>query len=279
MRIDAEAVGSALLVGLTLTVLCSWFLYRGWQFRRRARRLRESRSGTLATARPGDTVVVTGTASGRDGVVTGPLSGERGVLAAWLIEEWHNVFSRFWSSEARGVRTASFEVETDDRRVAVNARTADGPTEVWGGVSGADALVGLDTEDVLVELGSFGTDTEVAATADRPGRFRDLEREVGLDDAENEAVFDIGRTDGTRRYRESVLDAGEEVTVRGTLAVPDDAGGPPVVAPPDDGRLLFSTLSADALYRRYRRSYWKLFYGPLALVVSCMLLVGLVMSL
>jgi hypothetical protein len=279
MRIDAEAVGSALLVGLTLTVLCSWFLYRGWRFRRRARRIRETPSETLATAAPGDTVVVTGTASGRDGVVTGPLSGERGVLAAWLIEEWHNVFSRFWSSEACGVRTASFEVDVDARTVAVRARTADGPTDLWDGVDGADALVGLATEDVSVEVDSFGMDTEIAAGDDRPGRFRDLEREVDLDDAENEAVFDVGRTDGTRRYRESVLDAGEAVTVRGTLDTPDDADGPPVVTPPDDGRLLVSTLSPDALSRRYRRAYWKLFYGPLALVASCTLLVGLVMSL
>ncbi|QPV61837.1 hypothetical protein I7X12_13895 [Halosimplex litoreum] len=279
MRIDAEAVGSALLVGLTLTLSCSWFLYRGWRFRRRARRVRETPSETLATARPGDTVVVTGTASGRDGAVTGPLSGERGVLAAWLVEEWHNVFSRFWSSKARGIRTASFEVDAGERTVAVRARTADGPAGLWDGVNGDDALVGLATEDVRVEVDSFGTDTEIAAAADRPGRFRDLEREVGLDDAENEAVFDVGRTDGTRRYRESVLETGEEVTVRGTLAAPDDAGDPPVVTPPDDGRLLVSTLSAAALSRRYRRSYWKLFYGPLALVASCTLLVGLVMSL
>jgi hypothetical protein len=279
MRIDPDAVGSALLVGFTLTVLCSWFLYRGWRFRRRARRIRETPSESLATTRPGDSVVVTGTASARGDAVTGPISGERGVLAAWLIEEWHSVFSRFWSSEARGVRTASFEVEADERTVAVRARTADGPTDLWDGVSGADALVGLATEAVLVEVDSFGTDTEIAAGADRPGRFRDLEREVGLDDAENEAVFDVGRTDGTRRYRESVLETGEEVTVRGTLAAPDDPGSPPVVTPPDDGRLLVSTLSAEALSRRYRRSYWKQFYGPLALVASCTLLVGLVMSL
>lgn len=89
MAVDAEVIGSVVIVGLTLSLVFSWFLYKGWGYRKRAQLVRGTPTETPATARPGDSVALTGTIHGRGESVTAPISGEDGVLAVWTRDVGH----------------------------------------------------------------------------------------------------------------------------------------------------------------------------------------------
>lgn len=261
------------VVGLTMTLVCLWPMYKGWQRRRRYQLVRDTPTETPETAGHGDTVLLTGVARGT-GDVTAPVSGDEALLATWAIQEWQDESSqlKYWTPEARGLRTDGFRIESDGSAVEFPARTDEATTDDLTSLVGYDVVTGLATDDALVEVAEFDTVEEVPQADDPPERLRDLERRVGLDEPDaGTTLIDLGRTHGTRRYREAVLDDGDGVTIRGTVTAPERPGASPTLSIPEEGPAIVSDLDADALASRYRWAYWKQFYGSIAVVLTLML--------
>jgi len=261
--VSGDVIGAALMVALTMSLVCSWPMYKGWKRRERYELVRDTPEATPATARAGDTVLLSGPVRSADGV-TGPVSGERGALAAWSLDEWQESTQlKYWSPTAYGLSHGPLHIEDDAATVTVPARddaVAAGMTE---SVLGYDAVIGFDLKETLVEVGAYGTEIEVPQGDAAPDRLRELEASLGIEEPSSGAtLIDLGRTHGTRRYREARLDDGDEITVRGTVT----AEG--TVVPPEDGPAMLSTLSPGALARRYRWTYWKLFYGMMVVIAA-----------
>lgn len=281
MSSGLEPVGAVLIVGLTMTVVCAWPMYKGWQRRSRYHLVRDTPTKTPETAAIGDTVLLTGTTRGKGEQVTAPLSGGDALLAAWSISEWQDENSQFkyWSPEARGLRSAAIQIGTGDNAVTVPARSCEGATNSTVSLVGYDAVTGFDIDDTLVEINGFDTTEDVPQAGDPPERFRDLERQVGLDEPDaGVSLIDIRRTHGTRRYREVIVEEETLVTIRGTVLTADQPDDDPVLSVPDDGPAIASDLGADTLEQRYKWSYWKLFYGSVGMILGMMLFAALALA-
>jgi len=261
----AAAVGTLFFVAVVTGVLVSWPVYRGLRRRSRYRLVAETPTATPGDAAPGDTVLLTGTLRAGDDGVTGPVSGAVAPLAAWALDEFQDESTqlKYWTPTARGLRVTRGSVADDGESVALPSRTVECSTGEYTGLTGYDAVTGFDVDETLVEVADWDRVEEVSPTDSLPPRLQDLEEAVGLDAAKTGVtLIDLGRTHGTRRYREARVEAGETVTVRGTVREEDDG---PVLGPPADGPGLVTDLDPDALARRYRWAYRKRVYGALAL--------------
>lgn len=281
MAIGAGVVGAVLSVGVAMTVAGAWPLYKGWQRRGRYQLVKDTPTASPATATTGETVLLTGTATPHGSPVSAPLSGVDAALATWSIREWQdeNLDMKYWTEEGSGLRSATIRIGVGDDAVTFPERFQEGTTDLSTSVSGYDAVTGLDVEDTVVEIDAFDTTEDVPQADDPPERFRDLERQIGLDAPDpGVTIVDLGRTHGTRRYREAVIEEGDTVTIRGTVRTTTDPEASRVVTAPDDGPVIISNLDPDALSRRYRRSYRKLFYGTICVIFATMLIVGLALA-
>lgn len=280
MAIGVEGIGAVLSVGVAMTVAGAWPMYQGWRRRDRYRLVRDAPTETPASASVGETVLLTGTATERDGTISAPLSGDDALFATWSILEWQDETKmKYWSDEARGLRRAPIQIEAEGDAVTVPERSHEAPTDTLTSIVGFDAITGFEIDGALVELDGFDTSEDVPQAADPPERFRELEGQIGLDEPESGVTLvDLGRTHGTRRYREATLDDGDAITIRGTVRTAEEPGAAPLLTAPEDGPLLLSDLDADALERRYRRSYRILFYGTIAVILTMMLFAALVVT-
>lgn len=281
MPIGPADVGVVLLVGLVMAVPGSWYLYKGYRRRDRYRLVRDTPTATPASASAGETVLVTGTVGESDDRIDAPISDAEGGLAAWSILEWQkSVQFRYWSPEARGLRSATVRIECDDGTAVFPGRRCEDTTDSTTSLVGYDAVTGFEVADTLVELDEFSTVDDVAQGSDPPKRFRRLERRVGLDAPDAAwTLFDLTRTGGTRRYRETGLKRGDTITVRATLEAPANPDTPPVLSTPENGPAIVSDLDADALARRYRWTYWKLCYGTVGVILAIMAVAAVAVAL
>lgn len=270
---SADAVGAVVVVGLAMSVAAAWPIYKGWQRRARYRLVRDTEVETPDTATPGNTVLLTGTARTRESPIHAPLSERDALVAAWSISEWQdeNLQLKYWSPEARGLRSGAFEIESDGAFVTVPAQTCEGSTTSTTSMLGYDAVTGFDMESTLVEVESFDFAEEIPQTAEPPAQFHTLERQVGLQAPDpGVTLVDLGRKHGARRYHEAIVEPGDTLTIRATPETTGD--GAKVLAPPERGPMIISDLDPDTLTWRYRWSYLKLFYGSITVILAMMLL-------
>jgi|GEM_PF-1740363 len=281
MSIGLESIGAALSVGVAMTVAGALPLYQGWRRRDRYHLVRDTPTETPATATASETVLLRGTATARERPIDAPMTGDDALLAAWSIREWQdeNMNMKHWTPEARGLQMAGVRIEADGSAITVPDRSHEATTDVLTSLVGYDAITGFEIDDALVEFDEFDTAEEVPQGIDPPERFRDLERRVGLDASQPGAtLIDLGRTHGTREYREAVVGSGDTLTVRGTVRQAKEPGVGRVLETPEDGPAIVSDLDADALEQRYRRSYRILFYGMICVILLMMLIAGLVVA-
>jgi hypothetical protein len=272
---DVVAVAT---LGVALLLPASLLLYRGWQHRQRYLLVRDTRPASAAT-RADRPVLVSGPVTA-DEAVEAPVSGDHVALVAWSIQDWRDSGRvKAWLPAASGVRHERLRVDGEDGPAAVLpashvAEAADSDDRL----TGSETAVGVDTETTRVELDGFETEVEVPPSETPPDRLTRLQDGLDtIDPGSSGALVDFGRKHGTRRFRERTLTLGDRLTVRGVLSPAPEPGVAPRVTAPEDGTLLLSSLSPGALERRYRSAYWRLFYGPLAVILLVMgvALVGL----
>lgn len=268
-------------ITVAMIVAGSFFLYKGWKRRGRYATLRETTLATPATVGDGDTVILTGSARHDGDQITAPIAGEGALLAGWDLLEWRDTgSSAVWVPEARGLRTAGFRVQDGPESVTIDAYCDESVTATRNKLTGFTTLTGPSVGDVAVEADAYDTELDVEPEETPPDRIKSLERAVGLDGIEEETGISLlpwTTPKGTRRYREVTVTDGDTVTLRATLR--READGSVSFSIPDDGMALVSTLDPETLQKRYRRAYWKLFYGMHALTLVMALLGALVVWL
>lgn len=270
---SADAVGAVVMVGLAMSVAAAWPIYKGWQRRARYRLVRDTEVGTPDTVTSGNTVLLTGAARTRESPIHAPLTEREALVAVWSVSEWQdeNLQLKYWSPEARGLRSGAFGIESGGALVTVPAQTCEGSTTSTTSMLGYDAVTGFDIESTLVEVESFDFTEEIPQAVEPPAQFRTLERKVGLEAPDpGVTLVDLGRKHGARRYHEAIVEPGDTLTIRGTIETRAD--GEKVLAPPERGPMVVSDLDPDTLAWRYRWSYWKLFYGSITVILAMMLL-------
>ncbi|MEZ3117414.1 GIDE domain-containing protein [Halobaculum sp. MBLA0147] len=265
--ITGEAIAAVVFLGVALLLPASVILYKGRRYRERYRLVRDTSELAATTGRPDEPVFVTGPV-GADTSVTGPVSDEAAAFVVWSIEGWRDSGKlKQWMPGAHGVRCDRLRVETDDGSVVVSVTSTASGSNFGDRLTGYETLVGVDTAEAHVEIDEFDCDREVAPDETPPERLQRLRDEVDVTEpSDTSNLIDLGRTHGTHRYREHAVESGERLTVRGTLSTPAEPGEAPRVTEPEDDPLLISTLSPDELAKRYRRAYWRLFYGPLTVI-------------
>lgn len=266
----ADVVAVAIL-GVTPLLPASLLLYKGWQHRERHLLVRNTQPASAVTE--ADTPVLFSGRVTADGPVRAPVSGAHVALVAWSIQDWRDSSRlKTWLPAASGVRHQRLRVDGDDGPVAVLpatdvAEAADSDDRR----TGYETAVGVDTERTQVELDDFETDLELPPSETPPDRLTRLQDGLDITDPDSSGTLcDLGRKHGTRRVRERTLALDDRLTVRGVLSPAPGPGVPPRVTAQEDGTLLFSNLSPAALRRRYRSADWRLFDGPLAVILLVM---------
>lgn len=259
----------AVLMMVAVSPVFGVFLYNRYQTGQRYRQLRGTAVETPDTITPEETVFVRGTVTATGESVTGPVSGTETALAAWVVREWYTGDGNYWMPKARGIESGGIHLGGSAGRVAIPDLSECGQTDTGTRVAGvgAPSVRGVEADDAVVETDAFDTDTEISPEESTPSRFATLEQRVGLDSPVERWSLPVTRDSGTRNYREVTVDTGDTVTVYGRVEATDRPGAAPTVAPPEDDPLLVSTLEPDDLVGRYRWSYWRGFYGVLAVLV------------
>lgn len=269
-----EGVLAGTLAAGVLLLLGSPLLYRGWKHRSRYVRFREMSIETPATAPAGETALITGTARATgDGGVTAPVSGDRAVFTAWDIHSlrrFHPLGVRWvWAPEALGVDTSGFEVAGDGHALAVpnwsrNVRI-EGRERLQLSGTGQLPVDGMDVDGLWVEAKGFDAEERVLPGEAVPERLRELGSRVGFPGERPDRLLPtlprVRTPEATLRYRDLVIQDGQDVTVLGTVREASTPGRSRRLVEPDECPALVSPLDPATLIDRYRWSYWKSVYG------------------
>ena len=237
----------------------------------------------LGAGEPDDgPVIATGTATRDTGTVRSMLGDE--ALCAVSEVYGYSVLPRppGWFYQAYRIRSARFAVQTADGRCIVppirEKRSSFGRLPFVGFSSRVErglptTASGNPKRPYIPEKWQFDVDTPHYCLT-LPYTERDnppveaVAMEVKFDLSAPSAPTPVPylRRYGTRRYQESTIEEGDEVTVVGTLT--DPTAENPVLGAPEDGRLLVLTLSPEDLERRYRRIYhWYLYKLPVLIIL------------
>lgn len=210
----------ALWSGVLLIVAGVLSLYLARNRRQFASLLEETPRSDVAEVRSPGVVRIRGTvlpATGAD-PFTSPVGGEpESVLSVWEIEEMYDTpKTRSWESSAWGVRSVPFHVEDSTGRLLVDVDDRTVGNETAETFTPERLLVseGVAFEDLQVEFDGFDVRLETDDEESPPGRVREfLEATDGVSVAPmaTDLVVDASK----RRYRESTLRPGDEVSVVG----------------------------------------------------------------
>lgn len=283
---------SGVLVAAVLLFAASPILYRGVQLRRRYHRLRDLPVETPATATPGETALVTGTAEAPEsGTVPAPLSDGPAVFAGWVVHELVRTGTlgagTTWAPDALGADTRGFVLREGEDTVAVSDWSRESVVsdreQFEVAASGWTAVNGIDADGLFIEVEAFDTESRVRPGETPPGPLRRLSSRVGhdTDDSAGRLLPPLPRIrtpEGTLRYRETVVRPGKEVTVLGTVREPEGDGESLRLEAPDQHRPLVTPLSPAELRRRYRRTILK-GYALVALLLTLAAALGLAVAL
>ena len=233
-------------------------------------------------------VLVAGTATRGTGTVRS-LLGDEALCAVSAIYEYESMPSRAagWHYAAYRISGARFAVRTADGRCIVPSVREERTSFVWLPLLGFKSRIERGLPVVFgpewdptnakvperwrfdVEAPDHGLTVPYRERDHLPAAAATMERRFNLDSPHRPLSTSLRhlRRDGTRRYQESTIEEGDEITVVGTLK--DCTGENPVLTAPEDGRLIVSTLSPEALERRYRRLYhWYLYKIPARIVLA-----------
>ncbi|WP_436934130.1 hypothetical protein [Halovenus marina] len=291
MSLVAGLLSGGIVAGVLL-LLSSPLLYRGLKHRTRYRRFRERPVETPATATPGETALVTGTATENErGSISAPLSTDPALLAGWDIHSLHRYdalgVKHAWGQEALGVDTEGFHVRGDGQHVAVpdwsRHDRIEGTERLQLSGVGMMPVEGLDVKGLWLEIASFDSETRVLPGEELSDPTRRLCSRVGLegDQSTSRLLPSLPRLrtpEGTRRFREATIEDGQTVTVVGAVRESSTPNGALQLAEPDDVPPLVSDHSPEELLGRYRRSYRKI-YALVAFILLFASLMGVAVAL
>lgn len=280
-----EAVGSGLLMFTVLMVLGSPIVYQGWQNRRTYRTISSLPLRSPSTATDGEVAKISGQVANTDETSISPVQSERCELAFWKVSQFrrYNMFNHksYWSEEGLGIDAESVAIsgESEDIEIRISSvatqKTLDATDKLKTALGSKQDSV---LRSVPVELERSGFEDKRLPSEEWPREYEELGVRVGFnsDPASSRGVvgrlMDRIRTpEGTARFQETTVKAGDPVTVVGRI-----------VGTRNDCVELRSGESVDPLVTRtptselgkkYRSAYLKQLYGvPLFVTALCVLL-------
>lgn len=255
---------SPLPVALSLAALAvgAWLTYRGTTLYRQRKLILTTPTDDVWHLDVGP-AEITGTAKPADGeTLRAPFTDEQCLAAEWEIEEWSESGKHSnWKTVGSGVVSVSaFEVEDETGAVTVRP-------------DGAEFDI-----DELAEA-----TIEVGATDDPPEPVREflaLDSTPGASNRPLVEALDWGQQHGDRRYRQHLLEPGEEVYVYGTVHPREGWEAPTrpehMEIREADGRdepmFLVSDRPADELASARTFALWRIPVGAAAVLVGVWLL-------
>jgi hypothetical protein len=254
--------------------------YYGWQKRKQHQLITETPTTKVQDIDGEGQVELVGEISGPadDGGFASPIGQAADtVFAAWEAEEWNESGDRSsWRTLATGMRAEPFYIDdgTDQVRVAIEDQSSKKGflSRRW-----SLATEGIAAGGVVSEFEDFPVKAEVGAESDSPAHIEKFVRDEGTLSTQSGSItnlVDIGNAHGDRRYSEQSLGSGEEVYLIGNAQAANGATTPlhpedVVITPTNDGTLILSNLTEDALIDRLSSSYrLALAVGVVAIVIA-----------
>lgn len=142
---------------------------------------------------------------------------------------------------------------------------------------------GLDVNGLWIEVETFDTNTRVLPNEEVPDHLQQLGSRVEFQ-ANRPTRFlptlpRLRTPEATLQYRERSIEAGDEITVLGTVHETRTPDGSRTLGEPDEHPPLVSPLSPETLVRRYRWSYWKSVHSLVLVVLVVAAVVGVSVAL
>ncbi|MGB9985499.1 GIDE domain-containing protein [Salarchaeum japonicum] len=278
----ANAVGSTALVFGVLMLLASPFVYRGWQNRATYQAYAALPAQQPADATPGETVMITGWLADTDRSVTAPVHGEECLVALWRMSTYRRTGAfrtrAFWSEEGLGIDVNDPMLTDEHDSITLDGVTVEkelSAREKLGKLTGSkrDSVL----RSISLALDNEGFEETVQPAGEWCERYRTLGARVGVQREESEPPGVLGRLlntvrtpDGTVRFEEATLTAGESVTAVGTVT----ADGQRLdVTRSDAIDPLITRLSPSELRAKHRRRYrYQLYALPVVLLTFAVLM-------
>lgn len=243
--------GFAFLSGL----FCLGF---GWMRRRVANELSDSDLIDVGEITETGTVSLEGTVTGVGERVVAPFTHREAPIVVWAVEQWKDDAneSGHWSKIGCGVETTPFRLDDGTGTVDVDI---DDRVET-NSPGGDEVNNGVWADDVIGQFDTFPTEAEVGTGDDLPHEIREFEQRVGLyrGDGSDSRVIELADREGERRYRENVVQIGDDAFVLGSVTAAEDATRP--LSPEDvtitereGGLSVVSNLDYDSVVGKYIR--------------------------
>ncbi|WP_135853786.1 GIDE domain-containing protein [Halorussus salinus] len=273
----AGAVGSGLLVFAMLMLFATPILYRGWQNRTKYREYDSLHAESSSEATDGDIVMLSGRLDDASDRVTSPLQSEECVVAFWQVSTCRRYgtfnINVHWSEEGVGIDAGAVVLSGEREEVVLEGISTDQQLttqDKLGQVAGSKRDSVLGSVPLALEGETF--EDEVHPTADWPREYADLGAKVGVQNDDSRSQGALGRLlrkvrtpTGTVRFRESVMRAGDSLTVVGRVVGGRDkrvtVEGTDAVDP------VVTRASPSELRAKHRRAYrTRLYAVPLVLL-------------
>lgn len=234
-----------LAIGLGL-----WLIWKGFKLRKQREYIEETPTADVGSVSIGP-AELTGFAEVLDDTVTAPFSDEECLVAAWEVEEWEQTDDgAYWNTIDEGADFVDFALDDGTGTITVD------PTR------DAEFVVERGHEETI----TVGVDE---TPPDNVAQFLDRHDTPGPSSNALSAI-DFGKNEGDRRYRQNLLEPGDEAYVYGAVRRADssDGAGQLVVGPPtkdvDAGMFMISDQREETLLdKRNWALAWRLPAGAL----------------
>ena len=214
-----------------------------------------------------------------------PLSGEPCVAAGWEVDEWNESGkSSSWHTIAEGYESVPFLVDDGSARIRVEPG-ANSDASTWTTnlpLGDLDDSVSVDGATLDVE--SLVVRHQVAPDDPKPARVEAFERRApGVDEQSGAMleVLDFGTAHGERKYKEGVVQPGDDVYLLGTVEPVDGDAHPDRRLRPEDAvvttgedEFVLSTRSEEELLSKSRWGLPAMALGGLVIAAGLLLVVG-----
>lgn len=237
----------------------------GWKRRAIYQTMTETEAVDIREINSPGVIEVEGRVEPVDDLLEAPITGRNGTFVAWKVEEWdERGDTDTWRNLAHGIASVPFAVDDDTAAIRIDPGDVHESAGKWTQVTGVAASDGVVVDDVLAEFDTFPVEEKVEREGTTPAHIRTFHAKTsGLEDASDSSyaeVIDVGRKHGDRRYREQVIEPGEDVYVFGAVEGRDDDRehlhpDRAEIVPPDDGVMIVSNQSEASIESEYASSY------------------------
>jgi hypothetical protein len=229
-----RAIGSALFLGMVLTALGSPLIYRGWQRRKTYRELIDLPTTFSAAKERGGIIQVSGRVKDTEATVSSPIQSARCELAFWKAATLRRYDTlnhmSYWSVIGLGVDGETLTVSGEQGAVKVSdldrKETLDASEKIHHLLKSNGNTV-LDS--VLTELDPPDFEERRLPSEEWDQRHVELGDRIGEDPKTTSSPGILGKIlnairtpEGTVQFQETTVNAGDTVTVIGTVVSGQD---------------------------------------------------------